>query len=298
MSKTAIEAKRANMYMVSPFQLTIIGYDTEDGPEHPQWDPRIAKLRGPLDPQMVQSIERFGLIVPIKAVKDGDRVLVAMGRRRTVHARAAAEALAAAGTIANRDEFLVPVIMEKGDAATIFMKARIENRFREDEGPLTTAYAVQHLRNMGAATEDICVALRCADQTVYNAEKLLGAHPDVLKAVEAEQLTPTAAVALTELPRADQVQVLSEIVQELKESGDAKPTVATVKRAVAKRTGRPGSVPPKEKLERIGTIVAGLAGMTAKERTREALLLAIHKITKLATGSSWEKLTEMETDNA
>ena len=73
MSKQALEGQRLNAFGMDPDKLTIIGLDTDDGPEHPLYDERV---RLPLDESFVKNVKVYGVIEDVIVCKDADgRVL-------------------------------------------------------------------------------------------------------------------------------------------------------------------------------------------------------------------------------
>src|SRR3989337_1776752 len=96
MSKSAIDAPRANLFLVDPDDLVVIGLDTNAKSlnDHYLFD---ATVREPIDETLVASIMTHGIIQPITVQKDGDKILVVAGRRRVRHAREANVRLKKAG---------------------------------------------------------------------------------------------------------------------------------------------------------------------------------------------------------
>lgn len=93
---------RPNVYAADPVSLTIVGgkhilqgdeagpLDTDDGPEHPLYDPRIADpLDDTEDPLFTESVYLYGVRTPILVVKLDNSYLVVAGRRRVRAARVA-----------------------------------------------------------------------------------------------------------------------------------------------------------------------------------------------------------------
>jgi hypothetical protein len=106
--KTAIDAKRGNLFLVPPEDITIIGLDTEDGPEHPLFDERVLL---PVDEALARNIAIHGVIEPVVIRKNGDDVIeVIDGRQRVRSARLANERLEAEG----KEPVLVPVVRRVG----------------------------------------------------------------------------------------------------------------------------------------------------------------------------------------
>lgn len=100
MAKQALEGKRLNAFAMDASDLTIIGLDTKDGPEHPLYDERIFL---PIDEAMVRNIRAFGVIEAINVRKNGPNVEVVDGRQRVRHARIASQR--------NVEEGLPPILV-------------------------------------------------------------------------------------------------------------------------------------------------------------------------------------------
>jgi hypothetical protein len=49
MPKQALDGTRINAFGMEPKDLVIVGFDTDDGPEHPLWDERVKQLRSSVD---------------------------------------------------------------------------------------------------------------------------------------------------------------------------------------------------------------------------------------------------------
>lgn len=103
--KQAFDFARNSMWSINPLDLCIIGgaslpddergpLDTDDGPEHHLYDPRIEDA---LPDAFVANIEAVGVDVPISIAKINDQATVVAGRRRVRAARRANIARAAKG---------------------------------------------------------------------------------------------------------------------------------------------------------------------------------------------------------
>ena len=282
-----VNAPRATHFMMRPRDLTVIGLDTEDGPEHPLYDERINL---PLDPDMVKNIRVRGVIETVRAVKDGDRVLVWSGRRRTVHAREADRLMEEAG----EGKLLIPVLIEKGDQRDAFSRGLAANRFRVDDGVLASARQAKHALDMGGTTETVAADMAVSDQTIRNWVALLSAAPEVISAVERGELGATAALPLTGLSHDDQRKQLSDLKREAGEG--VKLTAALTKAKVGRRGGRPGEaaarVTPKERVEKATAILTKTAALVPA--TKEVYLETLQKLARVLTGRSLEKLSQTE----
>ncbi len=202
-------ATRVKAYSFAPEDLVIIGLDTEDGPEHPDYDPRI-KL--PIREATVKNIMRFGVLQPINvAVVDGIPVVVD-GRQRVRHAREANKRLAEAG-----EENLIKVQcknIQHHDADKRSLIGITTNTHRTNDNPVMEARKAEALKDRGTDDGDICNAFGWSIGTLRNRRKLLELAPAVLKMVEQGRLSVSAALELhgatpeTQVSRAEKISQL------------------------------------------------------------------------------------------
>lgn len=289
--KQPIQGKKFQGWHLDPNDITIVGLDTEDDESHPLYDPRI-KL--PVSEAMVLNIMQHGVLEPILVTKDGLEMRVVDGRRRTIHAREANERLRKAGL----DTVKVPCIVKQGDNKTLFGMGQVANRFRVNSGPMESAKAALRYTNLGASVQEIANAFECSEQHVRDLLKMNELAPEVQNAMLKDELTATAALMLTPLPKAEQVAVLKELQDETKEANKKKATVEQAKKAVAKRGGQPGdrvAPTPKERVEKAITILTKFSGVPDKERTKDMYHEVVQKVSRALAGKALDKLVE-ETD--
>ena len=219
MSKQALDnATRKNAFGLAPEKLTIISLDTDDGQEHPLWDPRV-KL--PVDEGVVQSLIAYGFAGTILVRKDGDKTVVIDGRQRVRAARIANERLKAAG----KDPIEVVCIVRRSDDDDASGLANVLNRARIDDDPVTLARKAQRALDRGKTLQAVAVDFAMDKGALGRLLKILDCDDKVLKAVQSGTLSQSAAAMLAELPRAEQVSKLDEIL-----SSGVKATVAEVRR--------------------------------------------------------------------
>lgn len=165
-----------------------------------------------------------------------------------------------------------PARLYEGDDATGFVVSMNLRRRHLDEsqrGMVANRLATlergvnQHTKILVPTQQQAAELLNVSDVTVQKARKVQReAAPEVIKAVDAGQLTVTAALPLITLPRAEQPFALAEAKRE---AADKKPT-ATTTRAVVNRTQVVATV--KEQLA---------AGKTPREAVNHAL--QAHEVT-------------------
>jgi ParB family chromosome partitioning protein len=249
--KSAVAAKRGNIFLVDPSQLVVVGVDTKDGPEHPQWDEDAGPR--PLDEELIASIMMHGVFQNIIARKDGTRLLIIAGRDRTLNAREANKRLKKHG----RPPILVPVVLHRGSDAEAADVTQIENSHRRVDNPMLQARRVARLANVNKLdVGDIARQLKMSTVTVKHLLTLLDLDGSVQKAVEAGTLAVSAAAKLAKLPRADQKKALAGAVAE---AGTKKVTAARVAKAAGGPTARPGLKEVKAASSALDTYIMQLA---------------------------------------
>lgn len=222
MAKTAFEASRATLFLFDPEKLVLIGLDT-DGPEHPLYDERVHL---PVSPGMVANMKKLGkILLPVTVRKNGDRAEVVSGRQRVKAARKANEELREEG----KEPLRIPVTLERADDIRAFEMMISENENRVQDNWVTKARKMQWYIDRGHTEEETAVIFGVTAQTVKIFLSMLDLDPQIQGYVTAGKISATAASALAELPREEQVTE----AQKLLASGD-KPTVNNVRHAVRK----------------------------------------------------------------
>jgi len=238
-NKKAVNAPRRDVFMLDPTDVVVIGVDTDhrSKADHYLWDPRI-KL--PLDEGLVNNIRTYGVLKPVLVIKDGDKVIVADGRQRTMHAREAAKRAKAAG----EEPVKLPVMFKRGEETYIFGVSRAANIHRQ-ESIIDRATNAQRMIDMGASLEETAVAFGVKPSTLKAAWlPLLDLAPKVRHAVEKGEVAAQAAIALTNLSRAEQEAHLDEL-----RAQGVKPTAAVLQNHVRQGQGKPISKTSKQRID-------------------------------------------------
>ena len=245
MAKTAMEeGKRLNAFAVDPKKLVIIGLDTDDGVEHVLYDKRI-KL--PVDEGLAKDMLMNGFRGSIEVRKNGPHFEVVFGRQRVRSARLANEWAKKQG----KEPVMVTCTVKKGSDSD-FLGIRIgENTHRRGLGVLDAADELKRYLDLGRTEDEAAVTFDMSKAGLRNLMKLHDLAAPVRKAVEAEQLSPSAAAALSELTREDQVAELDKLLVGAKQG--VKPTRRAAKKAAsAKSSGGEGvAAPPKRLITKI-----------------------------------------------
>jgi ParB family chromosome partitioning protein len=251
-----LDGKRESLFRVDPATLTIIGLDTDDGPNdvppHQLWDERV-KL--PLDEAMVLNIMALGVREPVVVVVQGkgdDRVAAVVdGRQRVRHAREANKRLVKRG----EPPLLIPVIAEKGmsDQEQTLLAASL-NEIRQSDPVMTKAAKAARMKARGSSFSEIALAFGVTEQTVGLWVNINSLTDTVKKAVSDGRIKPTAAGALASLKPEEQKTALAELLAEAAATGE-KPTVDKAKDKVkGKKAGGMTlvvSVPQRRVLRRV-----------------------------------------------
>lgn len=245
MGGQAMDAKRlSGGFLADPNDLTIIGFDTDDGPEHPLWDKRC-KL--PADENLADAMLRDGFQGAIEVRKNGEKngkpiYEVVIGRRRTKSARRAQEK--------SGQPFLINVLVRKYSEEEAFAVRVGENIRRLDLSPLDKADELHRYMKRGHNEKEAALVF---DLTVNGVKNLLRAHDlsgEVRKAIEAGDLSFAAAAELADLPREEQGPAMAKLKEA--EARGEKVTKRSVRKAKAARNGSDKSVaPPKRFISKI-----------------------------------------------
>ena len=237
-SRKAIDAPRKDVFMVDPWELTVIGLDTDDKADHPLYDKRV-KL--PPDEKTVANIKHQGVHTPIRVRKNGDTIEVVVGRRRVINAREANVELKTEG----KEEVRVPCMMAKGEDADLLGILISENEHRRGDTPMARARKLKKLLDMGRTEDEAANVFGVTKQAVKNWVKLLDLSSKVRKAVDNGKLSASAAIELHALSHEEQDEQLDEAIAAAATSG-GKVTGRDIKERTS--NGEGGSVAPKKRI--------------------------------------------------
>ena len=241
------DGTRSSMFGFDPFDLTIVGIDTEDEPDLAYaFDPDSNAYDAEGDDGAIASVRARGVLKPILFERDGDRKIVIDGRSRVRWARVAAKLQRDAGEVVLK----VRGIPTRGDARTLYGISRGANRHRPEDSPLAHARQADRLIGYGYSEADAAVSMGVTLPVLKGWLALLGLAPQVQKAVECGTIAVGAAAQLVKLPKAEQTAKLAAIA----ESGQ-KPTANVVANRVRKDDGREPVDTAAQKLRRIHNLV-------------------------------------------
>jgi hypothetical protein len=276
--------------MRDPNDVIIVGLDTEDGPEHPLCD--ITSNNTPISEAGVLYAYQHGISDMCTAVRDGDKILIQKGRKRTRELREANLRRIRDGL----DPWRLPVFMAKGayDAPGMRRSRIMENWLRRNIDPVTKSREAQELIDHGEMTEeDLCIQLEIKKPQLKNILALQSLSAPVLAEITSGRLTPTAAAPLIKLSVADQKSKLAEILA----PGAKKPTVRAVRAATSGKSDAPT---PKMRLRRateiLQSIAADLAAILGDED--DDLIGSLSQLSDALCGKSWSEMTSPVVDDS
>lgn len=203
-AKMELALGRGDRFFFSPDSLIIIGLDTKDGKEHPLYDERV-NLEVPR--WMVDSIKAYGVLEDVIVRRDGDDLLVVDGRQRTRATRIANKELKKEG----KPEVRVGVTIRKDDDKGIEAIHVIANEHRQADTPIVRAKKAQRMLDAGHAEAEVAFCFGITIEYLRQLQKLLDLAAPVQKAVEAGEVSASAAAKLSKLKREEQVSKLGEL---------------------------------------------------------------------------------------
>ncbi len=233
MSKKTFDAGRFDAFRFKPEDLTIIGIDTDDGPEHPLWDERIHL---PLDESMVLSFMAIGVKVAITVRKrPGGGAEVVDGRRRTLHAREANKRLAAQG----EPLVTVPAVQERGSDEHQSHVMVATNEIRHEDELLVKAAKAKRMLDRCGEINAVALAFGVTTRTIQSWVRIDELPKEIKKAVSDGVMSTHAAAQLHDLSPEEQTAKVAEARQTKQ---------ATGKPATARDTTTKSSAPSKKEI--------------------------------------------------
>lgn len=187
---------RKDILIYQPSDLQVI-----TDPEDLLYDRRAEE---PVDKKLMKSIAAKGIVQPIFVRSRGTEIVVVAGRRRVKAAR----------ELAKKKPVPVPCIMLGPDPAHQYMVMVSENNDRKDESPVDRALKMQKARTRLHMTEDrIAAEWNCTERTVRNYLGLLHLCAAVQGAVDAGDITITAALQLRSFSEEEQERRLQSLLR-------------------------------------------------------------------------------------
>lgn len=223
-NKSAIDAKRGNVFMMEPEKLTLV-----TDKSHPLYDPRVED-----DPSenMIANVAMHGVLEPILVRKNGEAIEVIAGRGRTKAALEANRRLKAE----SKPTILIPAMVKGGSDADLFGIVISENEIRREDSMVNKGEKARRLLNMGQSVQQIAVTFGVTRQAVDSWLAVQQLPDEIKDAVESGELSATAAIQLAGAGLSREEQVAR--YRDLKQQG-AKPTVKTVRSAATAKDNKP-----------------------------------------------------------
>lgn len=180
---------RRDVFVGLDSDVTILGLDTDDGPEHPLYDPRINL---PITPDDLASVEEFGVKQPVLCWRNpvSKRVEVIDGIQRTRWVREINKTRKAG------EKIRLPRLTEAGLTLEQAVDLKtILNAFRKDNDHIAKGAIVEHLQKQGRTRERIRLLLNGVSLvSVDNWHRLYKkGTPELHAAVRAGKVQPSAA---------------------------------------------------------------------------------------------------------
>lgn len=140
-----------------------------------------AELEGEGLDELVGSIRRVGILVPLIVVADGEGFVLVAGHRRLAAAKRA-------------DLIRVPCLLRSGEAAQTSEVCFAENFFRQDLSAIELAAGIKDALDQGLFSVDsMAAALRRSAEWVRRQVVLLTWPPEVLEAIHHGKISVSAA---------------------------------------------------------------------------------------------------------
>lgn len=242
MAKVAFNAvARGNTLGLRPEDCILVGFDTDDGPEHPLYSPTVHEE---VHEELVDSLEDLDQLQPIGVCNynNDDRPFVRFGRKRVKAMRELNKRLVAKG---EEPRLIYGVNAARGTQESDHTLAILaENNLRFQDSPLTKATIAAHFlknRNDTQHRRRVAIALGMRLQDLDNLLRLVES-PELKEAVENKEMSVNAAVHLTALPRDEQKAIVETSRQTGKRvTTDEAREVATKARRTKKTVAKGGT---------------------------------------------------------
>ena len=204
MGKTPEGMKRTDMHKAYPETYFII---RDKG--HKFYDPRVEME---LNEGLVQSIMSQGILQPIVARKDGEKVVVLAGRQRV---RAAMEANRRFAEAGEERKIEVPCRLVQCSDIDAYKIMITENLHRVDETPLEKAFKAQTLIQVyGADIKDVALTFNISENQVKNWLALFDLDEAVLNLIREDKIAAMSALEFAKFDRSEQAAKVLEFIEQ------------------------------------------------------------------------------------
>ena len=199
--RTAVEAPRANLFMMEPEQLTII-----TDPTHPLYDERVHL---PVSETMVASVMARGVLENVIARKQGNEIQVIAGRQRGKAVVEANKRLKAQGGVTIK----IPVVLRHDNDVEAFATSIAENEHRHQVDVFERATKAKRLLTLGRSEPEVMQMFGITKKaTLHEWLGIFELAPAVQRAIQAGAVGAVDAVrTLRGTPIAEQAAALETI---------------------------------------------------------------------------------------
>jgi ParB family chromosome partitioning protein len=188
----------------NPGDLIIVGLDTDDGKENALFDERIFLEE---NEALVRNIMVYGIQQPVLCREEAGQLHVVDGRQRVRAARIAARRQDSAGEFAVK----VPIITARGDDSRVHGIMISANEIREPDEILGKALKAARMLDLVGGMAEVSIAFGRSEQTIRNWLSLAEADSTIHDAVREGEISASAAIELSNLPREEQVAALQDL---------------------------------------------------------------------------------------
>jgi ParB family transcriptional regulator, chromosome partitioning protein len=196
-------AKGRTLLMVEPETL-VIAHDVDD----PLYDERGS---WPINEPMVKNIMVHGVLVPLIARRNGDKLEVEDGRQRVINSCEANRRLKKEGSHPIR----IPVDVIVNDDKRAIGVMVSANEQRRGDTIITKAHKMQRMITLHGMTEDeVATEFGCVTASVKNYLLLLECAKPIQDAVQKGKLSADIAKKMAKLPKKEQVEALEKLMEE------------------------------------------------------------------------------------
>lgn len=192
---------RDNTEFVSPYDLTIIGLDTENGEDHSLYDDRIFLE---VDEDLIKNIAYYGVQHPVLVQSDEEKLIVVDGRQRVRAVRRLWDQAQASGSIP------VKVPIRRVDAPENILSGIMisTNELRRDDDMLAKAAKAHRMFRQVGNLSEVALAFGKSEQAIRNWLVMAEADTRLHEAIRAGKIAFTPALEIARLTKSEQrVQV-------------------------------------------------------------------------------------------
>jgi ParB-like chromosome segregation protein Spo0J len=228
-----------------PFDLVIIGLDTDDGPEHCLY---VDNVKDKLHEEDILNVMAYGILQPVEFRKNGSALEVVYGRHRVRWLREANTRAAKNGGEIRR----LRAFRHSGDESKLGRRVTVENAIRHQPGCVVDAKSAMRMRDRGDSDGVIAIALGYGKDVtkVKKLISLLDLEKTVFEALENGQISESTGYEFAaKLSREEQLVGFNALKAEGKVTVEGAKRVAAA--AKSKKTGKKAvvaSAAPKKPL--------------------------------------------------